>query len=438
MAKRSKKSMAKNIKKHFSASTASTRVNPEKIAEQNARAIDQIGNVMIMLTDILSGQEEVFAQMVDILSVIPETSGERQKQAEMITKKSIDAILKIEKQIEKESDPEKKKKLQGAIDVLKTQGVSAYSMARPQKLPSSFSEMLQNAIFGVTPDRKERAGGLLPAIGQVAKDKMSLAKMMFGIFPKQKTGSDGFEALLENNRKRMAGQEKIIESSSVVERMLKKPDETEPDKTKKKKSIAVATPKETLDFYDNVLEGLNIIVMNQDKANELLSNITPTEGDSGTHSPSPITADAIPDTPVTPADDLISGYGERTLITPTRTYALNNEDDVVSGTNLFPKGSVRVGGLSSSPNMSGVQLLSASSRTNADDIATMADATSLSTTVSPSMTGVNNGTTINNIDNSTNMSGGGGNEGSSGVVYIRDVHNSHVRFQEKRLTSLLA
>jgi hypothetical protein len=35
------------------------------------------------------------------------------------------------------------------------------------------------------------------------------------------------------------------------------------------------------------------------------------------------------------ADDLMSGYGERTLITPQGSYALNNNDTVIAGTNLF-------------------------------------------------------------------------------------------------------
>lgn len=35
------------------------------------------------------------------------------------------------------------------------------------------------------------------------------------------------------------------------------------------------------------------------------------------------------------ADDLFSGYGERTLITPKGAYALNNKDTVIAGTNLF-------------------------------------------------------------------------------------------------------
>jgi hypothetical protein len=34
-------------------------------------------------------------------------------------------------------------------------------------------------------------------------------------------------------------------------------------------------------------------------------------------------------------DDLISGYGQRTLITPGGAYALNNNDTVIAGTNLF-------------------------------------------------------------------------------------------------------
>jgi hypothetical protein len=47
-------------------------------------------------------------------------------------------------------------------------------------------------------------------------------------------------------------------------------------------------------------------------------------------------------------DDMISEYGNRTLITPKGAYALNNQDTVIAGTNLFrgndvysgPKGSI--------------------------------------------------------------------------------------------------
>jgi hypothetical protein len=35
------------------------------------------------------------------------------------------------------------------------------------------------------------------------------------------------------------------------------------------------------------------------------------------------------------ADDLMSGYGDRTLITPQGTYALNNDDHVIAGTSLI-------------------------------------------------------------------------------------------------------
>lgn len=52
--------------------------------------------------------------------------------------------------------------------------------------------------------------------------------------------------------------------------------------------------------------------------------------------------------PVTPrmADDAVSpGYGRRMLVTPTEIIALNNADDVVAGTNLFPKGSLSMGGM---------------------------------------------------------------------------------------------
>ena len=46
----------------------------------------------------------------------------------------------------------------------------------------------------------------------------------------------------------------------------------------------------------------------------------------------------------TPANDMYSaGYGSRTLVTPKGAFALNNADDIIAGTNLFPKGSLRAG-----------------------------------------------------------------------------------------------
>lgn len=51
-------------------------------------------------------------------------------------------------------------------------------------------------------------------------------------------------------------------------------------------------------------------------------------------------------------NDMISGYGDRTLITPQGSYALNNEDHVIAGTQLLrgndiysgPKGAINLGG----------------------------------------------------------------------------------------------
>lgn len=49
-----------------------------------------------------------------------------------------------------------------------------------------------------------------------------------------------------------------------------------------------------------------------------------------------------------PANDMYSaGYGNRTLVTPKGAFALNNADDIIAGTNLFPKGSLRAGSDSS-------------------------------------------------------------------------------------------
>lgn len=47
---------------------------------------------------------------------------------------------------------------------------------------------------------------------------------------------------------------------------------------------------------------------------------------------------------LTRANDMYSaGYGTRTLVTPKGAFALNNADDIIAGTNLFPKGSLRAG-----------------------------------------------------------------------------------------------
>lgn len=52
------------------------------------------------------------------------------------------------------------------------------------------------------------------------------------------------------------------------------------------------------------------------------------------------------------ADDIYSGYGDRTLVTPKGSYALNNNDTVIAGTNLF-KGNDVISGPVDSINLTG-------------------------------------------------------------------------------------
>ena len=50
----------------------------------------------------------------------------------------------------------------------------------------------------------------------------------------------------------------------------------------------------------------------------------------------------------TPANDMYSaGYGSRVLVTPKGAFALNNADDIIAGTNLFPKDTLQMGGSNS-------------------------------------------------------------------------------------------
>ena len=51
--------------------------------------------------------------------------------------------------------------------------------------------------------------------------------------------------------------------------------------------------------------------------------------------PAPRVDDMISPPRSTRVNDIYSGYGERVLATPTATYALNNKDTVIAGTNLF-------------------------------------------------------------------------------------------------------
>jgi hypothetical protein len=49
-----------------------------------------------------------------------------------------------------------------------------------------------------------------------------------------------------------------------------------------------------------------------------------------------------------PTNDMFSaGYGSRMLVTPNGAFALNNADDIIAGTNLFPKGALQMGSDSS-------------------------------------------------------------------------------------------
>jgi hypothetical protein len=60
----------------------------------------------------------------------------------------------------------------------------------------------------------------------------------------------------------------------------------------------------------------------------------------------------VGDTSIFTGDDMMSNYGNRTLVTPNGSYALNNNDTVIAGTNLFkgndmysgPKDSINLGG----------------------------------------------------------------------------------------------
>ena len=417
---RTKNTIAENIRRNI----VTPRIRPlstEKSTERNVETVEQLGNIMIMIKDLIKGQEGIFEDMIDVLKVIPETTEDQQKQSEIISQKMIEAILKLEKQMGEEQDPENKKKLQGAIDVLKTQGASAFSIARPQMLPSTFAQALQNAL-GVAPYQNQRAGGFLKATRENLSYKAAGVKSLFGVFPKQ----DTFEDVLAASRTKAAGQEAM---EAVSPTKAKATPENAP-------VVATILPKETLDFYNNVMEGLNIIVMNQDKTLDALGSLTPESGDDTNTSPSPSSANAVPN--IQPANDLVSGYGNRVLITPTGAYALNNADDVIAGTNLFPKGSLRMGGMSSTTNNSARILSSSISTARTETISNRnVYASGLENNpllnFNPSTTAP---TVINNIDNSTTSSGS--SMSSPAITVIRDVHGSHLRYQDKRLTSLLA
>jgi len=67
-----------------------------------------------------------------------------------------------------------------------------------------------------------------------------------------------------------------------------------------------------------------------------------------------LTAAIIAAANVSSTDDMFSNYGERTLVTPKGSYALNNNDTVIAGTNLFKGNDVYSGPTDSINLMGGV------------------------------------------------------------------------------------
>lgn len=429
---RSKASMASNIKNKVVAVTPNRYFRQEKSAERTAYAFDQIANVMNMMKDIMEDQEGVFRAMLQTLQTIPESTEEEQKINQNFSKQIIEAILKLEKQLENETDVEKKEKIQGAINVLKTQGRTAQAIANPQVYPATFSQSLQSKIFGISPRANEAAGGFFPAMREKIAYDIAAVKTVFGVYPKNQT----FDDILAKRRSVQSAQDKVAEIQQTfgVDLTNKKiPEIIENSRTIGKSTVL---PKETLVFYDNVMEGLNIIVMNQDKMLGALNRLTPdTSDDTTTSSPNPAQANAVPDLKVTYTDDMISGYGKRVLLTPTKAYALNNADDIVAGTNLFPKGSIQLAPRSSSAE---TLLSTGSTKPSAEALSMRTSYPMGLESLSPASNNTVNAPTVNNIDNSTKIMGGGAQGGGANVTFIRDVYSSHMRYQEKRLSSLFA
>ena len=157
--RREKKEMANNIRKRV-LSAQQNLVDQSKEVEGNQAMATAVSSVAVSIEALSEGMDKLFKDMIEELSKIPETVKDQEAQSEKILEKLITAILDLEDQLGKETDPEKRKALEGQIGVLKGEASKAYDKTAAAKVPRTMGQMAAKFLGVDAKELKDAGGGV--------------------------------------------------------------------------------------------------------------------------------------------------------------------------------------------------------------------------------------------------------------------------------------
>jgi hypothetical protein len=157
--RREKKEMANNIRKRV-LSAQQNLVDQSKEVEGNQAMATAVSSVAVSIEALSEGMDKLFKDMIEELSKIPETVKDQEAQSEKILEKLITAILDLEDQLGKETDPEKRKALEGQIGALKGEAGKAYDKTAAAKVPRTMGQMAAKFLGVDAKELKDAGGGV--------------------------------------------------------------------------------------------------------------------------------------------------------------------------------------------------------------------------------------------------------------------------------------
>ena len=143
-------------------------LNVEEESSRNIATAKELTNIAVNIENLSDTQADIFEKMLKTLEEIPSTIRGRERQNEDLMEQIANAILDLEKQLEKETDEDKRGQLQGAIGGLTQQGQNLGNSGRP-KGQSLFIEGMASKHLGLRgpflQEMRNRGGGVKGAFG---------------------------------------------------------------------------------------------------------------------------------------------------------------------------------------------------------------------------------------------------------------------------------
>lgn len=155
--RREKKQMAVNIRKRVISAQKALVDTSEEVTSSKEMAT-AVSSVAVSIEALSEGQEKLFNALIEELSKIPETMEQKESKSEKVLEKLVDAILDLEKQLEKTTDPEQRAKIEQGISKLRGQAdVAMEGTSRGRALRTGGDVASQ--FLGVNPRERKEAGG---------------------------------------------------------------------------------------------------------------------------------------------------------------------------------------------------------------------------------------------------------------------------------------